>query len=118
MNDTRPDQTPSLDEQVAIAQGWENISGAWFDKSGKLVGRAPASAYRPSTDWLWGGPVIAQHHIMLVPDMAQGQFKGSWRAVCFIAPSGRVECSSDTPLKAAMEAFVRSAALRGSLPPT
>lgn len=78
----------------------------------------PSDLYTPSSDWQQGGQVVQNNHIMLVPDMAHGQFRGTWRAVRFISAGaqGRVEAISPDPLQAAMTAFVRGAALLGQLP--
>lgn len=52
-----------------------------------------------STDWLFGGPIIEQEEVMLLPPLDED----SWTARC-----GGDAYPGDTPLIAAMRAFVAS----------
>ena len=52
-----------------------------------------------STEWSWGGPIIEQEEVMLLPPLDED----SWTARC-----GGDAYPGDTPLIAAMRAFVAS----------
>lgn len=65
---------PALDWAVAKAQGWtfgppHMIYGAevWRDSAGNITGTIPAKAFKPSTDWSQGGPLIDKYKVGTVP---------------------------------------------------
>jgi hypothetical protein len=100
-----------LDHWVARANGWtfgpphKTLEcDIWRDVDGTFVGCAPASAYKPSTDWSQGGPIIERECINITtksnPDMGGNQ----WMAIYPRNFASRG--SGPTPLVAAMRAFV------------
>lgn len=63
---------PALDWAVARAQGWTfgpphkgHGLDVWRDESGKWVGTLPAQAFKPSTDWGQGGPLIEKYKLTI-----------------------------------------------------
>lgn len=100
-----------LDHWVARANGWTFgpphkmlDCDIWRDADGEFVGCAPASGYKPSSDWSYGGPIIEREHINVTtksnPDMGGNQ----WMAIYPRNFASRG--SGSTPLIAAMRAFV------------
>lgn len=106
-------QGPLLDYWVARAEGYDpdqeqvilHIDGtcriAWHE------GDDPDSRYSPSTNWMWGGPIIERSLISVlyypVDSISQ---PGYWTA--FIRPSDDKGFDAKTPLLAAMRAYVTS----------
>ena len=102
-----------LDESVALALGWKPIGGYWWEpgtieKDGGLAlpdGRGSKCMRRVDMycrDWTHGGPIIEREGLGLVrwPD-------GSWGSMRKDSPVG-LTMQGDTPLVAAMRAFVQS----------
>ena len=89
-----------LDWAVGIAQGWSIDTirpGVWKNQNGISV--RWTSGFSPSVEWRDGGQIIERERIMLVP-CVDGYWEARTSPVC--RPIG------DTPLIAAMRAFVAS----------
>jgi len=98
-----------LDYWVARAEGWTfgpphrtHEWDVWRDSDGSIVGTIPAQAFQPSTDWAQAGPIIERERIALDPLTRQGT-TGEWVAQI----TGPCQFA-DTPLGAAMRAYVAS----------
>lgn len=117
-----------LDAWVARANGWtlgppHKAHGwdVWRDADGEIAGTIPASAYRPSTDWAQGGPIIRRENIQIGPPTSRvhrnggsnggwGQ-SGIWSACTWHqGANGRRSIAHDetSPLVAAMRCYVAS----------
>ena len=104
-----------LDYWVARAEGWEAIGGGWFSRPG--YAEWSMKAWTPSTNWAQGGPIIEREKIAL---WADGDVFSAAHPSCpdqcyYDAADGRIDNSgvnakimSDTPLIAAMRAYVAS----------
>jgi hypothetical protein len=91
----------ALDWAVAKCEGWEAVTvtdndGAhlWMQKGDEY--RDPKK-YRPSTNWMQGGPIIEREKIAT-----------AWNITRWVAWRGVVEHPGPTPLIAAMRCFVAS----------
>ncbi|MBN6210653.1 DUF2591 family protein [Ralstonia pickettii] len=112
-----------LDHWVGRANGWTCNANeqhkmlcidVWRDAEGKICGPVPAQAFRPSTEWLYGGTIIEREGITLLdPEFCEsGQweaFMGAFPDVTKYSIVGMVaQGAGPTPLIAAMRAFVAS----------
>jgi len=107
-----------LDHWVARANGWtfgpphKTLDcDIWRDSDGKFVGCAPASGFKPSSDWCYGGPIIESEHIRL--EGGHNQWRSpSWLWTAWpdsTAVGAKANGRSDaSPLVAAMRAYVAS----------
>ncbi len=107
---------PMLDAAVALAEGKHpyNYTNKWClivdEQEDETV------VYEPSLDWELGGPIIEREQIALkTPRNEPGRIEPSWYAhVCPVwTDDGGISSSKgrghgDTPLLAAMRAFVAS----------
>ena len=102
----------ALDWAVARCEGWEAVTvtdndGAhlWMQKGDEY--RDPKK-YRPSTNWMQGGPIIEREGLSI--RYAPKDARGAWYAVQgpnrFLSPDH--EGSGPTPLIAAMRCYVAS----------
>lgn len=94
-----------LDYWVARAEGWtfgpqhKTLEcDVWRDADGCIVGTIPASAFKPSTDWAQGGPIIERERMNVT------ESRGVWSAY----DGARGLAYGPTPLVAAMRAYVAS----------
>ena len=110
-----------LDYWVASAGGWElDTSGSsWWQLAtgigggdgGFYIDMGECHKWSPSTDWGQGGPIVEATDITLIKigdtweAGMQGDLEASGAAVSFCGNGS----SGETPLIAAMRAFVRSA---------
>jgi hypothetical protein len=67
-------------------------------------------SFFPSTDWAQGGPIIERERMHVSPNFVQGDYYGHWKAIVFgFADQGnRADALGDSPLRAAMRAYVVS----------
>jgi hypothetical protein len=97
-------QGAALDWAVAKCEGWTITTVS--DKKGQYlwlvygINEMKLSQYRPSTNWMRGGPIIEREKI----DTYYGE-KGWWQAV---AETNDVFAFGSTPLIAAMRCYVAS----------
>jgi len=93
--------TPELDYWVAKAEGWilDQENDDWIFHSEAIIGQ---KFYKPSTDWSQGGPIIEREHIWIFP------FGRKWLSRCDEEKRRFRDMLADTPLIAAMRAFVAS----------
>lgn len=119
----------ALDEAVALHLGWhtypDDVEGKlnWYDANKKW--KCNKSAFKPSSDWASGGPIIESNQIFLSPPRNLHIYGGPnhgwhdypWQAtvssrVRFYKNEAGHECvgrgQADKPLVAAMRAFVAS----------
>jgi hypothetical protein len=105
-----------LDYWVARAEGWtlgppHRLHGwdVWRDADGVVVGTIPASAWKPSTDWTHGGPIIERERIRLQPTIPTGAiwYASIWMGST-LADGVSHRSQADAPLVAAMRAYVAS----------
>ncbi|WP_314439464.1 phage protein NinX family protein [Massilia timonae] len=107
-----------LDYWVARANGWTFgpqhkalECDVWRDADGQIVGTIPASAYRPSTDWALGGPIIERERLIIAAGnnywaaIDTNPANGLIYEICEV---GRHGCTGPTPLVAAMRVYVAS----------
>jgi hypothetical protein len=92
----------ALNWAVAMCEGWQYTTARdntgqypWLVKHGKDI---DPKQYRPSSNWMQGGPIIEQERICLID-----QGGDYWQAQC-----GWKEAFGDTPLVAAMRCYVAS----------
>ena len=111
---------PALDWAVAKIQGYDchfddDVSGAWLvPQEGYLHDEKPLCRYQPSTNWSQGGPIIEREGIDIqqVFCYMEGSFSEpcGWQAIRHTkgGPINPPKQIADTPLIAAMRAFVAS----------
>jgi hypothetical protein len=107
-----------LDYAVALIEGLDVTSeDCGLSKNGKFVrvksdGTAPYMDFSPSTCWDHGGPIIERNHIdVAAPDEFDDDerwFAGIYRDAMRHATPRCCEMRGDTPLIAAMRAYVAS----------
>jgi hypothetical protein len=96
----------ALDWAVAMAEGWQRITAQdnggehpWLAKHGKYQ---DPKHYRPSTNWMQGGPIIERERLsLLLIDKT-----GGWAARTEAYPPAYIQ--GPTPLIAAMRCYVAS----------
>lgn len=100
----------ALDYLVAKANGWVNYPtdsierGQVWHMDAKNAPYGPVTsreAFRPSTDWAQGGPII-ERELLLV------DYKGKGLWFSFDNKRGSVTGEGETPLEAAMRCYVAS----------
>lgn len=100
-----------LDHAVALANGWQKVRDEFGDEAwrgpqaGDILGVSPASAYKPSSDWSQGGPIIEHELYEFTNDRGwreDGSFGRVWEAQSIL--TGYWE--GDTMLIAGMRAYV------------
>ena len=97
---------PALDWAVATLQGYvcqfdDEVSGPWLvPQEGYLHDEKPLSAFRPSSSWAQGGPIIERGGI----SWHCGN-KSSWHAYAY---GSSESINGSTPLIAAMRCYVAS----------
>lgn len=108
-----------LDAAVALAEGLKD-AGQFFDRlvhasSGAIRwATIRKDSWRPSTDWSQGGPIIEREKIDISApdpfDEDQRWFALLWRGRDAATVSAKFNTRGETPLVAAMRAFVASRA--------
>jgi hypothetical protein len=95
----------ALDWAVAMAEGWQRITAQdnggehpWLAKHGKYQ---DPKHYRPTSNWMQGGPIIERECIDL-------EWTGIPNADFFCTIQGKYEAHGNTPLIAAMRCYVAS----------
>ncbi len=99
-----------LDYWVARAEGWtfgpqhKTLEcDVWRDADGCIVGVIPASAWKPSTDWAQGGPIIERERMKVEP-----LNDGAWTTAARNGAHEIVGAIGPTALVSAMRAYVIS----------
>lgn len=109
-----------LDRYVALAAGFKQVGAIWdapvdwrpsghTDDDGLRFYSYPVSAWKPSTDWAHGGPIIELERIHVCPLSKHemlGEHAGWWSAKAQGAPLAAVMQYDPSPLVAAMRAYV------------
>jgi len=100
-----------LDWAVATASGYKLVmksavyAGEWKTPIGRMIF---APLFKPSTDWKVGGPIIERKGIAMRPHVQENGVITSWRAGFRWPVRDTADVLGDTPLIAAMRAFVAS----------
>jgi hypothetical protein len=97
----------ALNWAVAMAEGWQHVTAQdnggeypWLAKDGKYQ---DPKHYRPTTNWMQGGPIIEQEKIATRFDLEEQE----WQAA-IAAEDEWVYGWGTTPLVAAMRCYVAS----------
>jgi hypothetical protein len=106
-----------LDAAVALAIGDPRISlwGAapWIDDGSTAGHGMTGRGFKPSSDWIDGGPIIERERIVMEPLEPRGVAPCDWSAFVMTVyghegPEGVARSLGATPLIAAMRAYVAS----------
>ncbi|MES1982441.1 MAG: phage protein NinX family protein [Pseudomonadota bacterium] len=75
-----------------------------------IYGSITRRDWKPSTNWLQGGPIIERERLEIMLRMTAGEWQGEWRAINIWSDRENryAQAYGDTPLIAAMRCFVAS----------